>query len=50
MPVPWTVCILNQGGEIVAHRHMKTSPDTLLKAIAPYRDDLATAAECVFTW
>jgi transposase len=44
------VCILNQDGEIVAHRTMKTSPDTLLKTMAPYRDDLVMAAECVFTW
>src|ERR671923_1322421 len=44
------VCILDQGGEILLHRHMKTSPDALLKAIAPYRDHLVVAAECMFTW
>jgi transposase len=44
------VCILDQSGEIVVHRNMKTSPDALLKTITPYRDDLVIAVECVFTW
>ena len=44
------VCILNQEGEIVIHRHMKTDPAALLKVIAPYRADLVIAVECVFTW
>jgi transposase len=44
------VCILNQDGEIMLHRNMKASPEPLLKAIAPYRDDLVIAVECVFTW
>jgi hypothetical protein len=44
------VCILDQGGEILLHRHMKSSPDALLKAIAPSRDHLVVAAECLFTW
>jgi hypothetical protein len=50
MPAPWTVCILSQDGEIVVHRNMKARPDTLLTAIAPYRDDLVMAVKCVFTW
>jgi transposase len=44
------VCILSQDGEILLHRNMKTSPETLLKAIAPYREDLVVAVECIFTW
>ena len=44
------VCILNQEGEIVIHRNMKTDPAALLKVIAPYRADLVIAVECVFTW
>jgi transposase len=44
------VCILSQDGEILLHRHMKTSPETFLKAIAPYREDLVVAVECIFTW
>ena len=44
------VCILNRDGEIVVHRNMKASPDALLKVIAPYREDVVVAVECIFTW
>ena len=44
------VCILSQDGEILLHRNMKTSPESFLKAIAPYREDLVVAVECIFTW
>src|SRR5574341_2517793 len=44
------LCILNQEGEIVLHRNMPSAPEFFLKAIAPYRDDVAVAVECIFTW
>jgi transposase len=44
------VCILNHAGEILVHRDMKASPETFLKAIAPYRADLVVCVECIFTW
>src|SRR5215475_8363198 len=44
------VCILDQSGEILVHRHMKTDPETFLKAIAPYRQGMVVAVECMFTW
>jgi hypothetical protein len=44
------VCILDEGGEIVVHRHLRASPDALLKVIAPDREDLVIAVECMFTW
>ena len=44
------LCILNQEGKIVLHRDIKTNPETFLKAIAPYREDIAVAVECLFTW
>jgi transposase len=44
------VCILNQEGEIMLHRNMKASPEPFLKAIAPYREELVVAVECIFTW
>jgi transposase len=44
------VCIVNPEGEIMLHRNMKASPDTFLKAIAPYRAGLVVAVECIFTW
>jgi transposase len=44
------VCILNQSGDIVLPRNMKTTPETFLKAIAPYREGLVVAVACMFTW
>src|SRR5499426_1448988 len=44
------VCILDQRGEVLVHRNMKTDPETFLKAIAPYREQIVLAAECMFTW
>src|SRR5574342_358150 len=44
------VCILDQSGEILVHRNMKTDPDTFLKAVAPYRQGIVVAVECMFTW
>lgn len=44
------LCILNQDGEIVLHRNIRTDPGVLLKTIAPYREDIVVAVECIFTW
>jgi transposase len=44
------ICILDHAGEIMLHRNMKASPEAFLKAIAPYREGLVVAVECVFTW
>jgi transposase len=44
------VCILDQAGETLLHRNMTATPEALLKAIAPYREQIVLAAECMFTW
>ena len=44
------VCILNQRGEIVRHKNMIAAPESFLKTIASFRDDLVVAVECIFTW
>jgi transposase len=44
------LCILDQAGETLVHRNMTATPEALLKAIAPYRDQIVLAAECMFTW
>ena len=44
------VCILDQAGETLLHRNMKTTPEAFLKAIAPYRPHIVVAVECMFTW
>jgi hypothetical protein len=44
------VCILDQAGETLLPRNMTATPEALLKAIAPYREQIVVAAECMFTW
>src|SRR3984893_15434045 len=44
------VCVLDSQGEILLHRNMSCSPELFLKAIAPYREDVAVAVERIFTW
>jgi len=44
------VCILSHNGEIVLHRNMKAAPEPFLRAVAPYREGLVVAVECIFTW
>src|SRR5262245_44687610 len=44
------VCILDSQGQIVLHRNMACAPELFLKAIAPYREDIAVGVECIFTW
>jgi transposase len=44
------VCILSRDGDILVHRTMHAAPEPFLKAIAPYRDGLVVAVECLFTW
>ena len=44
------VCLLDQAGATLLHRNMPATPEALLKAIAPYREQIVLAAECMFTW
>jgi transposase len=44
------VCVLDPQGQILLHRNMPCAPESFLKAIAPYREDIAVAVECIFTW
>jgi transposase len=44
------LCILDQQGEVVLHRNMRCDPAVFLEAVAPYRDDLVVATECIFCW
>jgi transposase len=44
------VCILNQDSEIMLHRNRPAAPEPFLKAVAPSRDGLVVAVECLFTW
>jgi transposase len=44
------VCILSHDGETLVHRNMKAAPEPFLKTVAPYREGLVVAVECIFTW
>jgi transposase len=44
------VCILDAAGQVLVHRNVKATPEAFLDSVAPYRDDLVVAAECMFTW
>src|SRR5512145_728930 len=43
-------CVLDQEGKTLLHRDLPTVPDVFLKAIAPYRERIVVAVECIFTW
>src|SRR2546428_4981648 len=44
------VCILDAADQVLVHRNVKSTPEAFLEIVAPYRDDLVVAAECMFTW
>ncbi|GBE00414.1 transposase [bacterium BMS3Abin07] len=44
------LCILDQDGNIVLHKNIKSKPEVFLKTIAPYRKDIVVAVECLFLW
>ena len=44
------VCILDAAGQVLVHQNVKSTPEAFLEIVAPYRDDLVVAAECMFTW
>jgi transposase len=44
------LCVLDEAGTIVFHKNLDASPKALLQAVAPYRDGLVLAAECMFAW
>jgi transposase len=45
-----SVCILDQAGATLVHRHMTATPEALLKAIAPSREQIVVAAAWMFPW
>jgi hypothetical protein len=44
------VCVLDQAGDVQVHRNLSAGPEAFLQIIAPYRPDIAVAAECMFAW
>jgi hypothetical protein len=44
------ICILDRKRKTVFHRDYKVSPEVFLKAIKPYRKDIAVAVEYTSVW
>jgi transposase len=44
------VCILDAAGQVLVHRNVASTAEAFLATVAPYREDLVVAAECMFTW
>lgn len=44
------ICILDQEGNTLLHKNFKTNPESFLRAIQPYREDIVVAVECLFVW
>jgi hypothetical protein len=44
------LCLLDQRGEVLVHRKMKTALDPCLQTIAPYREGIVVVVECLFPW
>ena len=44
------LCILDREGQILLHQNVRSRPEAFLAAVAPYREDLVVAVECMFTW
>jgi transposase len=45
-----SVCVLDAAGEILLERKLETTPEAFLQTIAPFREGLVVACECMFTW
>jgi transposase len=44
------ICVRDAEGQIRVHRNGPATPEHFLTTIAPYREDLVVAVECIFTW
>jgi hypothetical protein len=44
------LCILDDAGQVVYDKTLAAGPDAFLQAVAPFRDGLVVAVECLFCW
>src|SRR5213076_2915772 len=44
------LCILDAQGQVVFDKNLPASGQAFLQAIAPFRDGLVVAVECLFCW
>jgi transposase len=45
-----SLCVLDAAGNTVLATTIPAGPDAFLRAVAPFRDGLAVACECMFAW
>ena len=45
-----SLCVLDAKGSIVRQQTITAGPHAFLQAVAPFRDGLAVACECMFAW
>jgi len=44
------VCILDPQGTNLVHKNLPTTPEAFLRVMAPDREDVVVAVECMVTW
>jgi len=44
------ICVVGQDGVVLLHRSLPCDPVRFLLVVAPYREDLVVAVECVYSW
>ena len=44
------LCVLDGAGQVVLHRNLPCTPEAVLAALAPFREDLVVGCECIFCW
>jgi transposase len=44
------VCVLDGQGKVLVSKNIVSAPAPLLELLAPYREDLVIAVECMFSW
>ncbi|MFQ5874268.1 MAG: IS110 family transposase, partial [Dehalococcoidia bacterium] len=44
------ICVLDAEGKVRVHRNGPATAEHFLNVIAPYREDVVVAVECIFTW
>ena len=45
-----SLCVLDASGNPTLQRTVAAGPESFLEAVAPFRDGLAVACECMFAW
>ena len=44
------VCVLDRNGQVVHDQNLPAQAEAFIAAIAPFREDLVVAVECMFAW